>query len=110
LLRAILWVDSIKLKERCGNNFSTVVYFYEYNTKSLDLKSEQATFSKKLGQVKEKLGNKIILIPIAGNLNISSIDYLKYTYNVTTSPTILIDEKFKIETIADLDKIESYIK
>jgi len=110
MLRAQLWVNSIKLKERCNSSFDTVVYFYEYNTKSLDLKSEQSVFSNKLTQIKEEKGNSIIVIPIAGNLNINSINYLKETYNITSYPVIIINEKIKIDSIEGLNDIVKYLK
>lgn len=109
LLRTILWLDSIKIKEKCNFSLNTVVYFYEYNSNRLDLKSKQDTFSKRLTEVKYEYAEKIMLIPIAGNLEITSINFLKNSYNVTFLPSILINEKFKIEEIEDLDKIEGYL-
>jgi hypothetical protein len=106
LLRAELWVNSLKIKERCVSNFTTLVYFYEYNTKSLEIKSEQSTFSKKLSQVKQEKGDSVILIPIAGNLETSSINYLKRVYDITSYPVILVDEKVKIDSIDDLNSLD----
>jgi hypothetical protein len=109
LLRAELWVNSLKIKERCVSNFTTLVYFYEYNTKSLDLKSEQSTFSRKLTQIKQEKGDKVILIPIAGNLETNSINYLKRVYNITSYPIILIDEKVRIDSIENLNTLNDTI-
>lgn len=110
LLRAELWVNSVKLKEKCSENFSTLVYFYEYKTESLEVKSRQEIFSNKLSELKDSKGSSLILIPIAGNMEINSIEYLKATYNITSYPSILIDEKIKINSIEGLNKIESYLK
>jgi len=108
LLRTTLWIDSVKFRERCNINFSTVVYFYEYQSEDIELKSEQTVFSKKLGELKEKYGGEILLIPIAGNLGISSIDYLLAEYNITHLPSILINEDIKIDNLDSLSSIDSY--
>ena len=105
LLRAQLWVNSIRLKEICPKTFDTVVYFYEYNTKSLDLKSEQSVFSKKLSELKQEKGGSIIVIPIAGNLDINSINYLKTFYNISSYPTVIVNEKIKIDSIEGLNTL-----
>lgn len=110
LLRTELWINSIKLKEKCSQNFSIIVYFYEYKTSNLDVKSMQKIFSNKLAEIKGVKGAKLILIPIAGNMEINSVDYLKSVYNISSYPVILIDENIKIESIEDLNKIESYLK
>ena len=109
LLRALLWVDSIGVKERCNESFDNLVYFYNYQSADLDVISAQNVMSKKLLENKTKYGEKIILIPIAGNLNISSIDYLKSSYNITSIPAILVNEKIIIDDFNELDKLESYL-
>lgn len=109
LLRVNLWINVIKLRERCDINFNTLVYFYDYKTLNLGLRSEQEVFSKKLLEIKNEFGNKVILIPIASNLNISSIDYLKSYYNISEVPTVFINEKIKLVGIDDLNKIEGIL-
>ena len=108
LLRTSLWIDSIKLKEKCDINFTTVVYFYEYKSDDLEIKAEQTVFSKKLGELKEEFGSKVLLIPIAGNLEISSVDYILTEYNITRLPSILINENIKIDNLDSLSLIDSY--
>jgi len=110
LMRTDLWVNSIKLKEKCNSSFDTLVYFYEYDSKNLNTKSEQQAFSSKLSEIKSNMGNRIILIPIAGNLNMSSINYLMRVYNVTSLPAIIINEKFKIDSLEGLKEIENHLK
>ena len=110
LLRATLWMNSISLKQKCQSKFSTVVYFYSYNTKDIDLKSKQAIFSNELSILKQNYGDKLVLIPIAGDLGLNSIDILKNEYNITQYPTILINEKTKIEQVVDLPSLDDYFK
>jgi hypothetical protein len=109
LLRANLWINTLNLKERCNSNIITLVYFYEYDAKNLALLSKQDTFSRKLTELRNEHGDKVVLIPIAGNLGVNSINYLKAFYNITDYPTILVDEKFKISELQDLDELDTYV-
>jgi len=110
LLRALLLANSIKLNERCPNKIKLVVYFYEYNPENMDKESLQKVFSKKLEETKAKFGNSIILIPIAGNLNINSINYLLKQYNIESLPTVFIKNNTKLTTIEQLNNIENYLE
>lgn len=109
LLRAILWSDTLKIREKCGNNFHTIVYFYEYDSQDIDIQSQQNVFSKYLGEIKEKKGSNVILIPIAGNLDSNSIAMLRSSYQIKSLPTILVDENMSVSSINDLNKIEAYL-
>lgn len=109
LLRTLLWLNSIELKERCGDKFTTIVYIYEYNVLDTNIRAEQAAFSRKLSQIKEQYGSDVLLIPIAGNLEVNSLNILKQKYNITIIPSVLINENIKIEDIEGLKSIDSYI-
>ena len=108
LLRTLLWVNSIKIKNRCPGSFQTVVYIYNYKP-SLDEKAQQKIFSKSLIELKEKAGDKVILIPIAGNMDLISTGILMEKYNAGNLPVILIDEVPRAHEIDDLPKLESFI-
>ena len=109
LLRALLWIETMKFREKCSNNFTTLVYFYEYDSDSIDIKSKQDIFSKNLEEIKNKHGNEVILIPIAGNLNISSINYLLNQNNITQLPAILVNNHI-LYSVEELNNLNSYIK
>ncbi|MCK5149578.1 hypothetical protein KAJ87_01485 [Candidatus Pacearchaeota archaeon] len=107
LLRTLFWINSIRIKEKCNSDYHNLVYFYKYDGPSIEQKSKQRFFSKLLSELKEEKGNKIMLIPIAADNEISSINLLLDKYNVKEFPTILIDESVKItdlETIEDIEK------
>jgi hypothetical protein len=110
LLRTLFWMNSIKIKEKCGADYSNVVYFYEYDNPSLEQKAEQSFFSNLLVELKEKHGSKIMLIPIAGDESIPSINLLMKKYEIEELPVILIDEKTKINEVNDKEDIEKYLK
>ncbi|GBE20528.1 MAG TPA: hypothetical protein ENG87_00120 [Candidatus Pacearchaeota archaeon] len=109
LLRTQLWLNSIKIKERCNPDYVNIVYFYEYIDPSLDKKSRQGVFSKVLEDVKDVKNEEVILIPIAADLNIVSLELLKSRYGIDELPTILIDENVKITNLNSPDEILSIL-
>lgn len=112
LLRTQLWINSLILKKNCSAKFHNIVYLYEYadGNAKIEIKAEQNVLSRLLSELKEKYGDTILLIPIAGDNDFESINMLMKSYNVTKLPTILIDEKIKIETIEQAKEIEKYLK
>lgn len=109
LLRTLFWVNSMKIKKQCNASYHNLVYFYKYNSPDLEEKAEQTVFSRLLGELKEKYGNEIMLIPIAADNNITAVNILKESYNITILPTILIDEKVKITKLESIEEIEKYL-
>jgi len=94
LLRTFLWVNAMQIKEKCPrSDVSTVVYLYDYNEKDLDKQAEQNVWSKILIDLKEKEGKNVLLIPIARDLNISSLDAILGSYSIKDSPAIILPNK-----------------
>lgn len=112
VLRALLWANSIKIKKKCKASYYNVVYIYEYNDLDIATKAEQGVFSRILAELKEKKGSDVILIPIAGDNNLTSVKLLMNRYNITESklPVILIDEKIKITELKTVEEIEKLLK
>ena len=109
LLRVNLLLNSIKIKQKCNSTYYDVVYIYLYNTNSLDIQARQNVFSKLLFELKQKKGNEILLIPIAGDNDLSSINIIMNKYKITQEnlPAIIINGNktiTKLETIDDLLK------
>lgn len=109
LLRAILWSNAIDIKSQCPS-FDTVVYIYELEPKDVEVSARQNSFSKYLEELKQEKGNSILLIPLAGNTEASSIDFLKQRYNVQEFPSIIVNEKNLITTVSDLESIRNYLR
>ena len=109
LLRSLFWINSVKIKEVCDLDYHNVVYFYKYNKPNFEEKSKQNAISNLLYELKEKFGNSILLIPIAGDNDISSVNLLVDKYNITEFPVVLIDEKIVITDISELEDIEKYL-
>jgi len=108
LLRTLLWINSIKIKQNCDKSFSTIVYIYNYNPSNVNEISEQEIFSRFLGELKSEKGNTIILIPIAKNLGLNSVNSILEKYNITKT-AVIINEEIVIDSIDDLEKIQSYL-
>ena len=108
LLKTEFWINSIIIKERCNSTYHTVVYFYTQYP-NLVKKGEQSAISRSLEEIKKQYGNEVILLPIAGDLDLVSVNMLRNIYNVTSYPTILIDEKIKLEGLHSKQEIEKYL-
>ncbi len=109
LLKTELWLNSILLKNKCNSSFHTIVYLYSQNYNKAK-EAEQKTISDILGNVKAQQGNKVILLPIAGDLEIDSVNLQKRIYNITYLPSIIIDEKYILSGFASKEKINQYLK
>lgn len=112
LLRTLFWINAIKIKSRCNASYHNVVYLYKYNSPTLETKAKQAVFSRILSELKEVRGDEIMLIPIAGDNNLVSVDLLMGLYNInnTELPVILIDEKTKINEVEKKEDINKLIR
>ena len=112
ILRAMLLLNSMKIKEKCNASYYEVVYFYNYNKNDLNLDTKQNTFSRLLAEVKEKKGSDVLLIPIAADNDLSSVNLLldKYEVELKDVPVIVINEKIKISEITKIDDLIKYFE
>jgi len=110
LLRTMLLLNSIKIKENCLNSYYEVVYFYDFNDPGFEKKAKQDVFSKLLEQLKETKGEEILLIPIAGDNEITAVNILLEKYNIKQDelPVILINREIKISEIQTIDELLEY--
>ena len=109
LLRTLFWINSIRIKQKCGSDYHNLVYFYKFNNPSIEQGSKQRFFSNLLIEIKDEYGSKVMLIPIAGDNDLPSINLLLDKYNITEFPTILIDEKIKITDLKTKEDIFKYL-
>jgi len=109
LLRAMIWMNSIQIKQRCNATYHDVVYIYKYAKVSLDERARQTVISNILSDLKNQYGDKILLVSMAGDLDLPSIELLKAKYNITELPVIIIDETIKISELNNKSDIEKYI-
>ena len=109
MLRTLFWINSLKIKEKCNSGYHNVVYFYQYNDVPFDKDSEQDVFSNFLYNLKQEYGDKVMLIPVAGDNNLSAVRLLMEKYEIDELPTILVDEKVKFSDIQTLAEIRQHL-
>lgn len=109
LLRTLFWINSMKIKEKCNSEYHNVVYFYDYNDPSIDQKSKQRVFSNLLAEIKDRHGSMVMLIPIAGDNDIASVNLLLDYYGIDTLPAILVDEEIRLTDLENITEIEQYL-
>ena len=109
LLRTLLWMNAIDIKEKCGR-INTVVYLYIYDTKDIGIKSEQLVWERVLSDLKSREGDNVVLIPIAADQGVESLSYLADFYNVKKFPAVVINEKDVIYEQKSADELVDYLK
>ena len=71
-------------------------------------RNKQNVFSKYLEELKDDYGNKIILIPIARNMDLISVELLTKNYGVKGA-SVIVDESLIVTELEDLSEIEEYL-
>jgi hypothetical protein len=109
LLRTMLWTEAIELKERCGNNFVTVVYLYSYASEDVDQRSKQTAYSRMLTDLKEKYASDVLLIPIAANMDLESVELIRRNYDIKQTPAIIVNEEKVLSGLITFDELEKEV-
>ncbi len=109
MLRTFLWINSIDISEKCQKEFNTVVYLYEYQTKDLAVKATQTVWSKVLFDLKQEKGNSIVLIPIAVDSNLVSLDSLLEDFEISRYPVVIINEEYVVTELESVDDLLKYL-
>ncbi|MCK4650083.1 hypothetical protein KAT36_02520 [Candidatus Pacearchaeota archaeon] len=89
LLRTLLWTSNQKSLKRC-NNYNLVVYLYEYETEDTKIKAIQNVWSKMLLDIKEQ-NYDILLLPIAADQNLTSLNLLMEEHQIKKFPALIIN-------------------
>lgn len=110
LLRTLLWLNSIKIKQRCQSEFHTIVYLYNYDPQQIEQISKQEIFSRFLTELKQERGSNIILIPIAKNMDLTSLDLLTSNIEISETSIIVNEGELIISEPEEFYKITEYLK
>ena len=108
VLRTMLWSISSQKLGNCSN-YNIVVYLYDYGTEDLTQQAYQNTWSRFLGEFKEKMGDNIILIPIAANQESFSLDILLQNFNIERYPAVIVNNKDIFYEVPKMDEFEGYL-
>jgi len=109
LLKIDFWLNSILLRDKCDADYDTIIYFYRDKPLTDEEKQMQNVQSKILSDLKEKYGADIMLIPLPIDLDASVVDSFVLLNDIREMPTILINEKIKLEGLHNLEDIEKLI-
>lgn len=108
-LRTLFWINSMKIKDRCGNRvFDTVVYLYNYPTSDTEEIAQQRVMERITQEIKSNAQEDVILIPIAKNLNISSLNTLISIYNLENESVALIINEEKLFLFNETEEMRAY--
>jgi len=89
MLRTLSWVSNSNALEMCGN-YDLVVYLYEYESEDLNVKATQSVWSRKLSDIKKK-NEDMVLLPIAVNQELSSLNILLEKYTIEGLPAVIVN-------------------
>jgi len=109
LLRTMLWKNMIQLQKECPSSTNIIVYLYQYDNPSTNKQAIQTTFSKVLSDLKEKHGDDVVLIPIASDTEVKSLNIFKQRYGLDSTPVILINQNQKVTELLTLEELEKII-
>lgn len=107
LLRVLLLLEAEKLKERCSEDFEIVTYFYYYNSQDIQIASKQNYFSKLLFDLKEEHPDEVILIPIAIDTDVASVNLLVDSLENAEFPAIRINNGPIVTDLISLQNLET---
>ena len=108
LLKMEFWLNSIALKKRCNAKYDNLIYFYVDHPTYIQ-RNEQNAQATILKELKRKYATQVMLIPLPLDLDLSIINIIANTYNITSAPTLLINEEIKLDGVHGLEDIEKLI-
>ena len=89
----------------CGFDIQTILFFY--SNEPGDIKDSEK-FGDYLNTVYGR-NSDLLIYSFDINLDSNLIENLKEKYNIEKSPTILINEKFKVTEIRNIEDVEKYL-
>lgn len=109
LLQVQFWLNSVELKKECVFDYHTVVHLDRLHPKSTVEEVGSRIQIQILLDLKNKCGNKIMLIPLDADLNLISIDAIVNQYSIQQFPAIVVDENIVLQGFS-LENLSNVIK
>jgi len=107
LLRTLLWINNEDTLEEC-KNYNIIIYLYEYETKIIEKQATQNVWSKILLDAKKE-NEDTLLIPIAVDQDLNSLNLVLEPYNLTQFPAVIVNNKDVLYDIKDKSTIQSFL-
>jgi len=109
VLRTHLWINAIKIKDVCGEEFNTVVYLYNGTIKDLGIKAEENVWSRVLYDLKVLEEENVLLIPIDIGSDLVSLNSLVKDYGIERYPSVVINEKDVFSDLATDEELRVFL-
>ena len=109
VLRTFLWVNTIKAADKCERQYDTVVYLYERQSEDLTQRATQNVWSRILFDLKTEYGNEIILIPLAVDNDLVSLDSILSNFEIESYPAVIINENNFVYDLKSVDELKTYL-
>jgi len=110
IMRTMVWINSFNIRENCPNlKANTVVYLYRNYNEDLGEKANNNVWSKILINLKSKHGDTILLIPIAVDTEVSSLDLMLKDFEISKYPVLIINNKYLVDELSSVEEIEKYL-
>ncbi|MCK4996777.1 hypothetical protein KAS08_00600 [Candidatus Pacearchaeota archaeon] len=108
LLRTLIWTSNQNSFDRC-DNYDLLIYLYEVETEDTVKQATQNVWSKILYDVKINHKDDILLLPIAADQNLTSLDLLISQYDVKEFPALIINNDNVLYEIDSVSGVESLL-
>lgn len=109
LLQVQFWLNSIELKNQCNFSYHNIIYLYRIEDKK-NGNPDEKTQSLVMLELKDKCGNKMMLIPLTSDINLIVIDSIIRQFNITKFPAVIIDEKTVFQGLTSLESLQKVVK
>ncbi len=109
LLRTLLWVEAEDIRARCNETFHIVTYLYLYNNEDIDVSSRQNYFSRLVFDLKTERPEEIVLIPIAVDTKVESVEVIIESRGLNVFPVILVDGYEVVSDLISLDELDNLV-
>lgn len=109
LLRTMLLVEAENLKQRCKGDFHIINYLYYYNMDDIEINSRQNYFSRLAFDFKTAYPEEVVLIPMAIDTNIASVDLFVKSLNLKNYPVIIVDGDKVITDVLTFEEFEKIV-
>jgi len=109
LLQFQFWMNAMQLKKICGFDYHVLLHLWKYDAGDYNTEVQQKLQSAVLIELKEKCGPKIMLSNTPIDFNLTSVELVVANYNITETPSVLIDGNITLKGFRNLEQLSYYI-
>ncbi|MBW6442225.1 hypothetical protein K0A97_00375 [Patescibacteria group bacterium] len=110
LLRTLLWINTLKIPQECTREKSVLIYLFERKSEDLTKKATNTVWSRILFDLKQEMGNELILIPIGVDSDITSLNTMLSRFEISEYPALVINEEEVLTEIQSVEELKNHLK